>query len=147
MAEPVAVKRALARLASGADADRAVVVAADTAVDDLDAAVAFAADVGVPRLAVAVERQRAAGNADVVARGERALRAFRRYRRAAATTPGEERARGGDDGEPTDRDGDTSGSASGSGSAPAAGWRTLDGDHFHCGDGTDLRAGRKLEDR
>jgi hypothetical protein len=91
MAEPAAVKRALARLAAGRDGDRAVIEAADAARGDLEAAAAFRADVGLARLAVAIERQRRLGREGLVARGERARESFRRFR-AAASGGGVERA-------------------------------------------------------
>jgi hypothetical protein len=88
MAEPAAVKRALARLAAGRDADRAVIEAADAAREDIEAAAAFREEVGLARLAVAIERQRRFGREGLVARGERAREAFRRFRGAAGGAEG-----------------------------------------------------------
>ncbi|KAA9396829.1 hypothetical protein Har1130_03170 [Haloarcula sp. CBA1130] len=69
---------------TGGDADyRTVIERATEAIDDVDAAVAFVETVGVGRLEAAVEQaeHEVSGLAD---EGRAALRAFRRYRDAAA---------------------------------------------------------------
>lgn len=77
MADPAAVKRALARLAiDGAD-DANVVARAVACVDDLSAAAAFAESGGVDRLRRTLETR-----PDPDPDGERALRAFECYRAA-----------------------------------------------------------------
>lgn len=72
------VRSALRRLVAR---EERVIERADAATDDLDAALAFVESVGVAELERAIER---AEDPTRVARGERALRAFRRFRRAAA---------------------------------------------------------------
>lgn len=84
MADSAAVKCALARLATEASTDRAVIESAAAGVADIESAAAFVDDVGIAHLAMAIERQRRAGETKYVAQGERALAAFRRYRTAAA---------------------------------------------------------------
>ena len=83
--DSTAVKRALSRLATGADTDRVVIENAAAGIDDLDRAAAFLDGVGLSQLALAVERQRRAGEPADVARGEHALCVFRRYRTAATS--------------------------------------------------------------
>ncbi|WP_254537700.1 hypothetical protein [Halomarina litorea] len=79
MADPAAVKRALARLARGeaSPQERPVVARAVAAVEDLPAAAAFAESGGVERL-----RETLAAQSSPDPAGERALRAFERYRAA-----------------------------------------------------------------
>ncbi|MFC7155234.1 hypothetical protein ACFQPA_07165 [Halomarina halobia] len=86
MADPVAVKRALARLAASPNRDRTVVERAVAARGDVALAAAFVESVGLPRLRRAV----ACGPAgegregcDPGDEGRAALRAFERYRAAA----------------------------------------------------------------
>lgn len=73
------VRSALRRLTESDE--RAVIERADATTDDLDAAAEFVEVVGLTELERAIERADAPIR---VARGKRALRAFRRFRRAAA---------------------------------------------------------------
>ncbi|MFC6836199.1 hypothetical protein [Halomarina ordinaria] len=103
MADPTAVKRALARLAAPHEADRTVVERADAARRDLERAATFVERVGLPRLRRAVdrldgaERGIARGRDDERGRdaevGRAALAAFERYRAVARGERGRERER------------------------------------------------------
>ncbi|PSP76974.1 hypothetical protein BRC81_11575 [Halobacteriales archaeon QS_1_68_20] len=94
MAEPEAVKRALARLAAGVPSRRrrngttcgyhgeldrnfrGVVDEATEAVEDLDRAASFREDGGLARLRRAVDAAERAGDRSLARRGQRALAAF-----------------------------------------------------------------------
>jgi hypothetical protein len=80
-----AVKRALADLADAGSIEwsRAVVAEATDSLRRVEHAAAFADAGGPSRLALAIEQASRAGERDLARRGQRALAAFERFRRAA----------------------------------------------------------------
>lgn len=87
--ETAAAKRALrdAIDRTASDDHRRVVAAAETATDDVRAAAAFVDAVGLDRLDRAVRALEERGADDVAAEGRAARDAFRRFRRAARSSP------------------------------------------------------------
>ncbi|WP_254543700.1 hypothetical protein [Halomarina pelagica] len=77
MADPVAVKRALARLAAPTDHDRTVVERAVAAREDIERAATFVESVGLPRLRRAVARTPGEEREGFEERGERGERGER----------------------------------------------------------------------